>query len=228
MPSAPSLCAASHDEALWRAHIEADYAVMDSGFLAMLLYLTRRKRPARISGHQIIEHMLDHGYREVLPFRTHRLFWVVPSRDARQRISKYLQREGFDAHNLHFHIPPMYESDAQFRDEELAAAIRDFDPQWVVICISGGRQEKLGFELRGMLARPVPILCTGAAIFFFSGGQAHIPRWADRCYLGWLFRILDNPKRFLPRYLGAFELPLALARLARYNKKTGCHETGKT
>lgn len=38
-------------------------------------------------------------------------------------------------------------------------------------------------------------------------GQANIPTRADRLYLGWLFRILQSPKTFLPRYAS-----LAVAR----------------
>lgn len=55
------------------------------------------------------------------------------------------------------------------------------------------------------LGRPA-IICTGAAIAFLSGRQANIPVWADRLMLGWLFRTLSNPARFVPRYWKALRL----------------------
>ena len=45
-----------------------------------------------------------------------------------------------------------------------------------------------------------------AAIAFLSGDQVRIPVWADKFYLGWLFRSFSEPKRFVPRYLDAFKL----------------------
>ena len=42
--------------------------------------------------------------------------------------------------------------------------------------------------------------CIGAAIAFLSGDQVHIPVWADKMYLGWLFRSLSDPFRYVARY----------------------------
>jgi len=50
------------------------------------------------------------------------------------------------------------------------------------------------------------IHCIGAAIAFLSGDQVFIPVWADKFYLGWLFRTLSEPGRFLPRYWNARKL----------------------
>ncbi|CAM3170650.1 WecB/TagA/CpsF family glycosyltransferase [Rariglobus hedericola] len=58
------------------------------------------------------------------------------------------------------------------------------------------------------------ILCLGAAIAFLTGGQANIPPWADKLILGWLFRLLSNPRKFWRRYWDA----LSLARLLWRNR----------
>jgi UDP-N-acetyl-D-mannosaminuronic acid transferase (WecB/TagA/CpsF family) len=50
------------------------------------------------------------------------------------------------------------------------------------------------------------IHCIGAAIAFLSGDQVHIPEWADRFYLGWLFRCMSSPRRYVPRYFSAPQL----------------------
>jgi UDP-N-acetyl-D-mannosaminuronic acid transferase (WecB/TagA/CpsF family) len=50
------------------------------------------------------------------------------------------------------------------------------------------------------------IHCIGAAIGFLSGDQVHIPMWADRWRLGWLFRFLSAPLQFAPRYWKARRL----------------------
>ena len=72
--------------------------------------------------------------------------------------------------------------------------------------IGGGNQERLGLYLKRNLSYLPAIHCIGAAIAFLSGDQVHIPVWADKFYLGWLFRSLSEPKRYIPRYWAAFSL----------------------
>ena len=50
------------------------------------------------------------------------------------------------------------------------------------------------------------IICSGAAISYFTKQQAPITSFLDKIFLGWLVRIIFNPILFLPRYLKAFKL----------------------
>ncbi len=207
VPSAPSFCSALEDAYLLRCHTEADYAVMDSGYLSLLLGIAaRHKRPPRISGYQVIEKLLNGVHTPTIA--KDKILWVVPGEETDRAIQTHLEKEGYDLTRMSFYRAPQYGQD--FRDDALFRLVAEFDPKWVIICISGGRQEKLGFELRNALPRPPAILCTGAAVFFFSGAQARIPKWVDRTYLGWLWRIASDPARFGPRYWNALRLPLVL------------------
>ncbi len=91
-------------------------------------------------------------------------------------------------------------------DAELLAVIERRRPVCIFVNVGSGVQEQLGWYLRKNLSYKPAILCTGAAIAFLTGGQAPIPPWADRYYLGWLLRIPRDPKRFGRRYLNAFKL----------------------
>jgi UDP-N-acetyl-D-mannosaminuronic acid transferase (WecB/TagA/CpsF family) len=79
-------------------------------------------------------------------------------------------------------------------------------PRHVIVTIGGGTQERLGLYLKRNLSYRPAIHCIGAAIAFLSGDQVHIPVWADKFYLGWLFRSLSEPKRYIPRYWDARKL----------------------
>jgi UDP-N-acetyl-D-mannosaminuronic acid transferase (WecB/TagA/CpsF family) len=81
-----------------------------------------------------------------------------------------------------------------------------------VLTLGGGTQERLGSYLKRNLSYKPSIHCIGAAIAFLSGDQVHIPVWADRYYLGWLFRSLSEPKRYVPRYWEARRLFWMLRR----------------
>ena len=72
--------------------------------------------------------------------------------------------------------------------------------------IPGGVQECLGHYIKKKLSYDVGIICTGAAIAFETGKQARVPIWADSLYLGWLARIVQNPKLYVKRYIQALRL----------------------
>ena len=72
--------------------------------------------------------------------------------------------------------------------------------------IGGGKQEILGLYLKKNLKIKTTILCTGAAISFFTKDQAPINSLVDKFYLGWLVRLLFNPLVFSKRYLYSLRL----------------------
>jgi len=105
-------------------------------------------------------------------------------------------------------------------DEALLGRIRDRGPTDIIVTIGGGTQERLGLYLKRNL-KPLPAIhCIGAAIAFLSGDQVQIPMWADRCYLGWLFRCISEPKRYVPRYWAARKL---IALMFRYRDTLPVH-----
>ena len=71
-------------------------------------------------------------------------------------------------------------------------------PAHVLIGIGSGPQEKLAHYIIERLSwRPV-VHCIRAALGCITGDQIAIPDWADRFYLGWLLRLLAQPRLFAP------------------------------
>ncbi len=148
-----------------------------------------------------------------------RILWVVPDERESIAIHALLKNGNFQVDRQQFYIAPFYKSDADFADVQLLERTKQFVPDWIILCIGGGRQEKLGLYLQGQFphfARSPVVLCTGGAISFITGTQANIPTWADRAYLGWLFRVFSNPRLFGARYLdAAWRFPRLLWRSRR-------------
>jgi UDP-N-acetyl-D-mannosaminuronic acid transferase (WecB/TagA/CpsF family) len=113
-----------------------------------------------------------------------------------------------------FYVAPRYGRDV--RDDALVSKIDNHPSAHVIVGIGGGVQEKLGLFLKENLRARPAIHCIGAALAFLTGDQPPIPMWADRFYLGWLLRLLRQPRVFGPRYLSALKLP---ALLFRYRDK---------
>ena len=220
-PSAPSLAEMRHDRFLRQAYEASDWSVVDGGYVALVLRLIFRYPIVRISGLQVLQRLLGSSCPQAIPFHERRILWVVPNVTEKQRIQDYLVRKGYPAALQDYYEAPFYRTDADYHDANLIACVRKMQADWVVLCIGGGRQEKLGFCLRNALladatypkSRPKGpvILCTGGAIAFLTGGQALIPTWADRVFLGWFFRIMRDPAVFLKRYsVAGWAFPMLL------------------
>ncbi len=84
--------------------------------------------------------------------------------------------------------------------------IKKIKPNYIIINLGGGTQERLGSYIKNNINFKPAIICSGAAISFFTKQQAPINIFFDKIYLGWLIRIIYKPSIFLPRYLSAFKL----------------------
>jgi exopolysaccharide biosynthesis WecB/TagA/CpsF family protein len=205
VPAAPALMELARDRDYRQALVEADLAITDSGFLVMLWNIMKPDSIHRVSGLEYLKLLLARPeFREAGS-----TLWVMPSKDSMQRNLDWLRGQGYPTLAGDCYVAPKYPPGA-IADEELVRLINERKARHVIVCLGGGVQEKLGFYLRNHCAVRPAIHCIGAAIGFLSGDQVKIPDWADKLVLGWFFRCLSNPSRFVPRYLKALRLPFVL------------------
>ena len=183
------------------AVLAADLIIADSGWMVLLSRLLRRQNVQRISGYKYLKHLLGRmkgeGKRD--------MFWILPTKTAQQKLLDWSRHEDFSVDEKNCYVAPWYGSEVE--DRNLLSALEQHRPAHVVVAIGSGPQEKLGFYLRENLSYRPAIHCTGAALGFITGDQTSIPDWADRFYLGWFFRLLAQPRTFIPRLSRALELP---------------------
>jgi exopolysaccharide biosynthesis WecB/TagA/CpsF family protein len=200
-PSGTCFARLREDETYRRAVLAADLAIADSGLMVVLWRLLRREKVHRISGFKYLKHLLrklkGEGNREV--------FWILPTEGARQNLLDWSCQETFSIKTDDCYVAPRYGSEIE--DRNLLALVEEHRPAHVTIAIGSGAQEKLGYYLRENLSYRPAIHCIGAALGFVTGDQVSIPDWADRLYLGWLWRLVAQPSVFIPRLSRAVELP---------------------
>lgn len=200
-PSGPGLSELGKNQHYDRALDEADINLIDSGYLALLWNKQTGQKLKRHSGLKFIEALISQS-----GFKSNSAqLWVMPNKRQVVTTQQYLQREGIELKDGNFYEAPFYQNEL-VTDEALLKQIKQQRPSYVILAIAGGKQEILGNWLIRNLDYKPAIICIGAAIAFLSGEQASIPTWADRLYLGWLFRIFQDPKTFLPRYWKARKL----------------------
>jgi len=200
-PSGTCFARLREDQSYRRAVVAADLAIADSGLMVVLWRLLQRENVPRISGLKYLKHLLENLKRE----RNREIFWVLPTEGAQQKLFDWSRREAFSINSENCYVAPRY--GFEIGDQNLLALVEQNRPANVIIAIGSGAQEKLGYYLRENLSYRPAIHCIGAALGFITGDQTAIPDWADRFFLGWLFRLLAQPRIFIPRLSRALELP---------------------
>jgi N-acetylglucosaminyldiphosphoundecaprenol N-acetyl-beta-D-mannosaminyltransferase len=83
---------------------------------------------------------------------------------------------------------------------EIARQINSARPDVLWVGIGVPKQEKWMARMRDRLE--VPVMCAvGAAFDFHAGRISQAPAWMQRRGLEWTYRIAQEPRRLLPRYL---------------------------
>lgn len=210
VPAAPALKEMDRDVAYREALLGADLAIPDSAFMVLIWNRMRRARLHRLSGLEYLVELLRQPDVR-LPGAT---LWVMAGAASAQRNLLWLAEQGVPVPPGLSYLAPLY--DSEIADPELIERVERLRPRHIVVTIGGGNQERLGLYLKRNLSYLPAIHCIGAAIAFLSGDQVRIPMWADRFYLGWLFRSVSQPRRFFPRYWEARKL---LALMRRYGSE---------
>jgi UDP-N-acetyl-D-mannosaminuronic acid transferase (WecB/TagA/CpsF family) len=207
VPAAPALkdldCSPDYRDAL----LNADLAITDSAFMVLIWNRLQPTPIKRLSGLEYLrELLLEPDIRK--PGNT---LWIMASPSSAKLNLDWLAGQGIVIPEDAIYMAPMYGS-AAIDDPALLERLNRLRPQHVIVTIGGGTQERLGLYLKRNLAYRPAIHCIGAAIAFLSGDQVHIPVWADKFYLGWLFRSFAEPKRYIPRYWDARRLLAIMLR----------------
>jgi len=201
VPAAPALKEMATNHAYREALLNADMAITDSAFMVMIWNYLQKDSVQRLSGLEYLRELLRRDEAR----RPGGCVWIMANAQSAKRNLAWLAAQGIHVPSECAYIAPIL-GYGEVSDPELLALLERLRPQHVILTLGGGTQERLGLYLKRNLSYLPAIHCIGAAIAFLSGDQVFIPVWADKFYLGWLFRTMSQPRRFLPRYWNARKL----------------------
>jgi len=201
-PSGPGLATLKSNKKYYQSLKNADINFFDSGFFVLLLKFLKNINVHKFSGYLFTKYFLEYlKYNK----RNLKIISVNPNKKLSISINKFLLKNVLIKKQLTNYIAPFYNLN-KIVDPTLLKIIKKKKPRFILINIGGGIQEILGLYLKKNLNYKPSIICIGAALTYFTGDQAPISAKLDRFYLGWLIRILYNPKTFMLRYVKAFKL----------------------
>jgi len=210
VPAAPALKDLGTNRDYRESLLNADLAITDSAYMVLIWNMMAGDHLKRLSGLEYLrELLLEPDVRAAK-----NTLWIMASPKSAKMNLKWLAEQGIEIPEHNIYMAPMY--GPRIEDPELIDRLNRLRPQHVVVTIGGGTQERLGLYIKRNLDYLPAIHCIGAAIAFLSGDQVHIPVFADKFYLGWLYRCIAEPRRYVPRYWEARKL---LGLMLRYRSQ---------
>ena len=195
-PAASALANIDTDKQYYSSLKKSKIAILDSGFFCILLRIFRFQKVKKLSGFLFLKTFLDNFKNQ------QKILFIDPSKKSNILNIKFLKSKKI--FNFKTYIAPDYNK--KFFDLKLLNLINNYKPKYIIINIGGGSQEPLAIYINKNIKYNASIMCTGAALAFMTGEQAPINKFIDKVYLGWLTRIIWNPKLYLGRILKSFKI----------------------
>lgn len=132
--------------------------------------------------------------------RGHRV-WLYGGRDQGSLVQLALNlRKRHPGINIVGGYSPPFRAMTPHEEDVLVEQINEARPDVLWVGIGVPKQEKWMARMRERL--DVPVICAvGAAFDFHAGRISQAPSWMQERGLEWIYRIAQEPRRLLPRYL---------------------------
>lgn len=94
---------------------------------------------------------------------------------------------------------PPFRDLTQAEDDGIVRRINESGADFVWVALGAPKQERWMYEHRNKVNGLM--IGVGAAFDFIAGTVKRAPMWMQKLCLEWVFRIMQNPRRMIPRYL---------------------------
>jgi N-acetylglucosaminyldiphosphoundecaprenol N-acetyl-beta-D-mannosaminyltransferase len=186
---------AQHDELTRRALTDAVITVPDGMPIVWAANMLGEDLPNRVYGPELMRRYCDRSVEQ-----GHRV-WLYGGRDqgALVQLALSLRKQHPGIQIVGGYSPP-FRPLSDEEDETIADQINQVRPDVLWVGIGAPKQERWMVRMRDRLE--VPVMCgVGAAFDFHAGRVSQAPRWMQERGLEWTYRIAQEPRRLLPRYL---------------------------
>lgn len=184
------------------AHDNAEYRAIQNGAALAIPDGAPLSAAGRNRGHENMQRTTGPGYMgeifAVSPQRGYRHYFYGGTEDTLAALKSRLE-ERYPRLQIAGMYSPPFRSLTEQEDGEDIERINAADADFVWVGLGAPKQE------RWMAAHKDRIkgfmVGVGAGFDYYAGKLKRAPQWMQRCSLEWLYRLLQDPKRLLRRYL---------------------------
>lgn len=184
-----------HHEALRSAYHEADLVLPDGYPVIWASRLLGKTLPERVAGSDLVPAL----FAAADPKRPLRTFLLGAAPGVANQAAERIEARWPGVKIIDTYSPPFGFEHDEVEQERILTRVRTARPDVLVVGLGAPKQEVWVHKQRSNLASAV-VLCVGATIDFLAGEKARAPRWVQRIYMEWLYRLLSEPRRLFWRY----------------------------
>jgi len=191
-PNADHLIRYCDDASFRDIYRTADFVLLDSRFLSLILRVTMLLRVEACPGSDITATLLAGVVQPDDKI-------VVIGGTERQM---EILRETYNLNALVHMSPPMgFITDPDAVDACLRFVETHSPFRFCLLAVGCPQQERLAHALKARERARGLALCVGASINFLTGGERRAPLWVQKIGFEWLYRLTHDPRRLAMRYL---------------------------
>lgn len=166
-------------------------ALPDGGPLSTIGRKKGYKNMERTTGPNLMEEIfgLETGYKH---------FFYGSTEDTIKKLENELKSQYPNIKICGMYSPP-FRHLTEEEDIEIIKMINETKPDFVWVGLGAPKQEQWMSEHKNKIKGLM--IGVGAGFDYFAGNISRAPRWMQRSNLEWLYRLMQDPKRLLKRYL---------------------------
>jgi N-acetylglucosaminyldiphosphoundecaprenol N-acetyl-beta-D-mannosaminyltransferase len=202
-----SVMVAQDDPGMKEALVDSVITVPDGMPIVWAANMLGEHLPNRVYGPELMRRYCERSAQ-----LGHRV-WLYGGRDQGALVQLALSlRQKYPGIKIVGGYSPPFRTLTHEEDDAMAEQINQAKPDVIWVGIGVPKQEKWMVRMRPRVEAPV-MCAVGAAFDFHAGRVSQAPHWMQERGLEWTYRIAQEPRRLLPRYL--YTNPRFLASFAR-------------
>lgn len=198
-PNIDHLMRLQKDEEFYELYKMSDYRVCDSRIIFLLnnFFFPKGALKEQITGSDFFPAFCQHHDKN--PDIS--IFLLGGSESSVEIAKNKINERGSRDIVVDYYSPPFGFENSPEENQKIIAKINASQATTIAVGVGSPKQEKWIFANKNQLTHAKIFLAIGATIEFESGSLKRAPKWMTKYGVEWLYRMSQEPKRLVKRYL---------------------------
>lgn len=194
-PNVDHIVKLEKDEKLRKVYKKASLILTDGKPLLWISKIYGTPIKEKVSGSDLFPLLC-----EISAKKGYRLFFLGAAEGVAKKAAENLEKKYKGLNVVGTYSPPYGFEKNSFELQKINDIIKNSNPDILIVGLGCPKQEYFMYDNCDLLNVPVS-LGVGASLDFEAGNVKRAPRWMSNCGLEWLYRLIQDPKRLIKRYL---------------------------
>lgn len=194
-PNIDHIVQVQKDMELLEIYRNANLVLTDGKPLLWIAKLYKNPIKEKVSGSDLFPELC-----KLAALKGYRIFFLGAAEGVAKKAAQRLQKKYIGLQVVGTYSPPFgFEKDKE-EIQKILLMIHEANPHILIVGLGAPKQEKFIYRYREEFGVPFSI-GLGASLDFEAGNVRRSPKWMSNMGLEWLYRMVQDPKRLIKRYL---------------------------